>query len=47
VTLAEAWEAYRGAWRDEAVLAAARRAIDDTSRHAEANTWRVLPVAHV
>jgi len=47
VTLAEAWEAYRGAWRDEAVLAAVRSAIDDTSRHADANTWRELPVAHV
>ena len=47
MTLAEAWGSYRSAWRDEAVLAAIRSAVDDESRHAEANTWRVLPVAHV
>jgi MoaA/NifB/PqqE/SkfB family radical SAM enzyme len=47
MTLAEAWEAYRSAWHDEAVLAAIKRAIADESRHAEANTWRMLPVAHV
>jgi MoaA/NifB/PqqE/SkfB family radical SAM enzyme len=46
-SLAEAWEAYRSAWRNESVLAEVRRAIADDSRHAEANTWRVLPVAHV
>jgi MoaA/NifB/PqqE/SkfB family radical SAM enzyme len=46
-TLAEAWEAYRSAWRNESVVAAVRRAIADASRHAEANSWRVVPVAHV
>jgi hypothetical protein len=46
-TLAEAWEAYRSAWRNESVIAEVRRAIADESRHAEANTWRVVPVAHV
>ena len=45
-TLAEAWQAYRRAWRDASVLAAIRRAIADASRHAEANTWQLLPVAH-
>ena len=42
-TLAEAWEAYRRAWRDASVLSAIRRAIVDPSRHAEANTWQLLP----
>ena len=46
-SLAEAWEAYRRAWRDASVLMAIRRAIADSSRHAEANTWQLLPVAHV
>jgi MoaA/NifB/PqqE/SkfB family radical SAM enzyme len=46
-TLAEAWEAYRRAWRDASVLSAIRRAIADASRHAEANTWQLLPVTHV
>jgi MoaA/NifB/PqqE/SkfB family radical SAM enzyme len=46
-TLAEAWEAYRRAWRNEAVLQAMRVAIEDESRHAQANRWRVLTVAHI
>ena len=46
-TLVQAWEAYRRAWRDASVLMAIRRAIADSSRHAEANTWQLLPVAHV
>jgi MoaA/NifB/PqqE/SkfB family radical SAM enzyme len=45
-TLAEAWEAYRRAWRSDTVLAAVRRAVVDPSRHAHANTWQLLPVAH-
>ena len=46
-TLAEAWQAYRRAWHDASVLLAIRRGIADASRHAEANTWQLLPVAHV
>jgi len=46
-TLIEAWQSYRRAWRNEATAAAAQRALDDTSSHAQANTWRLLPVAHV
>ena len=46
-TLSEAWEAYRNAWRSDTVLAAVRRAVADPSRHAQANTWQLLPVAHV
>ncbi len=45
--LAQAWESYRRAWRDPAVLSAMRRAIADPSRHAEANTWQLLSVARV
>jgi len=45
-TLAEAWDAYRRAWRDPVVLSAMRDAIVDGSRHAQANAWQLLPVAH-
>jgi MoaA/NifB/PqqE/SkfB family radical SAM enzyme len=45
-SLAEAWEAYRSAWRSDTVLAAVRRAVADPLRHAHANTWQLLPVAH-
>ncbi len=44
-SLAEAWEAYRNAWRSDTVLSAVRRAVDDPSRHAQANRWNLLPVA--
>jgi len=44
-TLAEAWEAYRNAWRNDTVLAAVRCAAADPSRHAQANRWNLLPVA--
>ena len=47
VTLVEAWQAYREAWRNEAIRAATSRAIDDESHHAAANTWRLLPIAGV
>jgi MoaA/NifB/PqqE/SkfB family radical SAM enzyme len=45
-TLLEAWEAYRNAWRSDTVLASVRCAVADPSRHAQANTWQLLPVAH-
>lgn len=45
-TIAEAWNAYRGAWRDGSVLDGAQRAIADESRHAEANRWKLLPMVH-
>jgi MoaA/NifB/PqqE/SkfB family radical SAM enzyme len=47
MTLVEAWQAYRRAWRNEAIRAATCRAIDDDSHHAAANTWRLMPVAAV
>jgi MoaA/NifB/PqqE/SkfB family radical SAM enzyme len=46
-SLAEAWSAYRGAWRDEAVRSAVRRAMDDEMQHAAANHWRRLAVSQV
>lgn len=44
-SLVEAWTAYRGAWRDEAVLGDIRRAADDEQQHADANRWRRLTVS--
>ena len=43
-SLGEAWQAYRDAWRDPAVLDAARHAAEDESTHAHANRWKSLPV---
>jgi len=38
-SLEQAWRAYCGAWRDDAVIDAVRRAVSDGGRHAEANRW--------
>ena len=46
-TLAQAWEAYRGAWRDTEVLAEVHHAIADASLHSRANNWKVLALANV
>jgi len=46
-TLAQAWEAYRGAWRDSEVLADVHHAIADASLHSRANNWKVLALANV
>lgn len=46
-TLTEAWGSYCRAWRDDALIAAVRGTCRDESRHAEANTWRPVPVANV
>lgn len=46
-SLAEAWAAYCGAWRDEAVLAGIRRAAGNELQHADANHWRRLTVSQV
>jgi len=43
-SMADAWDAYRSAWRDETVMDALRRASDDESHHEQANTWQSLPV---
>ena len=39
-TLAQAWQAYRDAWREPEVIAAARSAVEDESKHAQANRWQ-------
>jgi MoaA/NifB/PqqE/SkfB family radical SAM enzyme len=44
-SLAAAWMAYRGAWKDHELLAAMRGAVDDESHHADANNWRWLKVS--
>jgi MoaA/NifB/PqqE/SkfB family radical SAM enzyme len=44
-SLAQAWEAYRAAWRSDTVHELVRRAAVDPSRHARANLWQVLSVA--
>jgi MoaA/NifB/PqqE/SkfB family radical SAM enzyme len=43
-TFAEAWDAYRSAWRNESVITAARRAVGDQWHHAEANIWQFVPL---
>jgi MoaA/NifB/PqqE/SkfB family radical SAM enzyme len=42
--LAEAWDDYRCAWRGATMASAVRAAVDDEARHAQANTWRLIPV---
>jgi len=46
-SLAEAWSAYCGAWRDEGLRAALQRAGEDELHHADANRWRWLAVSQV
>jgi len=46
-SLDEAWEAYRGAWRNASVLSSVRRAIGSEIHHADANHWRRLAVSQV
>ena len=43
-TLEEAWKAYCGAWHDDAVIVAARRAAEDGRQHAEANRWQLMAI---
>ena len=45
VTLSEAWDAYRDAWRQDAIRDAVHRAAEDESRHAESNIWQLMPAA--
>jgi MoaA/NifB/PqqE/SkfB family radical SAM enzyme len=46
-SLADAWAAYRSAWRDEAMRTRIRQATGDGMRHADANKWRRLAVSRV
>jgi MoaA/NifB/PqqE/SkfB family radical SAM enzyme len=43
-TLADAWAAFRRAWRDEAMRARVGRAAGNELHHADANNWRRLAV---
>ena len=42
--LSQAWDDYRCAWRGSTMASAVRAAMDDESRHAQANSWRLIPV---
>jgi len=46
-TLMQAWDAYRMAWRSDTLREEVMRAIEEPSRHAQANTWQWLPLIHV
>ncbi len=46
-TLGQAWDDYRRAWSGATMASSVRDAIEDDVRHAQANTWRLLPVAHL
>lgn len=41
-TLLQAWDEYRAAWRDQAVVSAVQRAAEQETLHASANDW-LLP----
>jgi len=43
-TVAQAWEAYCSAWRSDAVRSSVHHLAADPARHAEANTWKSLPL---
>ena len=45
-TLLEAWDDYRCAWHGATMASAVREALTDESRHAQANSWRMLSVAN-
>jgi len=38
-TLSQAWDSYRAAWRDQALVSAAQRAAEHEMLHASANDW--------
>jgi MoaA/NifB/PqqE/SkfB family radical SAM enzyme len=43
MSLARAWESYRAAWRNKAVIAAISRAMSGDECHTGANTWVSIP----
>ena len=43
-TLVQAWDAYRRAWHGATMASAVRGALEDSGRHAQANSWQLLPV---
>jgi MoaA/NifB/PqqE/SkfB family radical SAM enzyme len=46
-SLADAWAAYQGAWRNEAMRTRIKQAVGDGTQHADANKWRRLAVSRV
>jgi MoaA/NifB/PqqE/SkfB family radical SAM enzyme len=46
-SVAQAWDAYRSAWRDETVVDAIRRASKDDFLHADANAWAAVPIVNM
>jgi MoaA/NifB/PqqE/SkfB family radical SAM enzyme len=40
----EAWDDYRNAWRGNTMASAVRGALEDSGRHAQANSWQLLTV---
>ena len=44
-TLQQAWQRYCSAWRSDAVIAEARRAVTEEARHAAANGWQLISIA--
>ena len=47
MTLDQVWASYQAAWRNEAVVAAIRRGIDEELAHADANKWTIIPNGEV
>jgi MoaA/NifB/PqqE/SkfB family radical SAM enzyme len=43
---AQAWDDYRGAWRDATMASAVRAALEDEASHAQANKWRMLSLVN-
>jgi MoaA/NifB/PqqE/SkfB family radical SAM enzyme len=42
-SMAQVWEKYRAAWRNEVVVAAIRRGMTEELSHADANAWKSIP----
>ena len=42
--IAEAWDDYKSSWGGATMVSAMRGAIEDESHHAQANTWKLVPV---
>ena len=40
----QAWDDYRNAWRGTTMASAVRDALEDSGRHAQANSWQLIPV---
>jgi MoaA/NifB/PqqE/SkfB family radical SAM enzyme len=43
-TFGQAWDDYRNAWRGNTMASAVQGALEDSGRHAQANSWQLLTV---